>query len=463
MLISTRSQRTLAGVAEARGFGFFHGADVTLRFFPAPIETGVVFVRTDLPDRPRVPARLEYLIPSERRTAIARGMASIEVIEHVMAALAGLQIDNCLVEIDAGECPGCDGSSRVFVDALDRAGIVLQDAERKAMVIERSLSVQEGDAFLAAHPSASASPTYSYHLDYGAGAPIPAQSFCIGLSPETFRSELAPSRTFLLEKEAEALRAAGLGSRTTTRDLLIFGADGVVGNELRYRDECARHKLLDMVGDLALMGMDLHGFVVAHRSGHQTNAALARRLLEHACARAGEDCAPIPVLKDGTLDIEGIMSLLPHRYPFLLVDRVLELEPGRRVVAVKNVSANEPFFSGHWPGLPVMPGVLIVEAMAQAAGVLIAASVERSSRVAMITSIDDVKLRRPVVPGDQLRFEMVGHRIKNNTANVSGVAKVDDKVTAEAKLRFIIIDTKRTAGSPPKMPFYQPVPRVAVT
>jgi UDP-3-O-[3-hydroxymyristoyl] N-acetylglucosamine deacetylase/3-hydroxyacyl-[acyl-carrier-protein] dehydratase len=457
MLKATRSQRTLAHVAEVRGVGFFYGADVTVRFCPAKADTGIVFIRSDLPDHPRVPARIENVTPMERRTAIQRGAATVEMIEHVMAALAGLQIDNCIVEIDAPECPGCDGSSRVFVEALDRAGTVPQDARRKAFVIDRSFSLHEGDAFLAAHPSGTEHLTLSYHLDYGDGAPIAAQSFCIGLSPASFRRELAASRTFLLEAEANALRAAGLGSGATPRDLLIFRSGVVVGNELRFSDECVRHKILDMVGDLALLGVDLHGFVVGHRSGHKANAALARRLAEYAGQPSAQGSEPVPQRRDGTLDVEGITSLLPHRYPFLLVDRVLELEPPRRVVAVKNVSANEPYFAGHWPGLRIMPGVLIIEAMAQAAGVLIAASVSRAGRVALITSIDDVKLRRPVVPGDQLRVEVAGQRIKHNAAYVSGLAKVGDNMVAEAKLRFIIVVAKRTPSSPDRDAFDQAV------
>ncbi len=203
-----------------------------------------------------------------------------------MAALAGLQVDNAVVEIDAGECPGCDGSSRVFVEAIDGAGIVEQDRMRPAMVVEEPLSIREGDAVLAIHPPGpDGGLTLSYHLDYGRGAPIPAQSYCVGLSADSFREELSASRTFLLEAEAAALRAAGIGVRTTEADLLLFGRDGVIGNELRFPDECARHKVLDMVGDLALLGTDLHGFVVAYRSGHQTNAALGRRLLEAGAAR----------------------------------------------------------------------------------------------------------------------------------------------------------------------------------
>jgi UDP-3-O-[3-hydroxymyristoyl] N-acetylglucosamine deacetylase/3-hydroxyacyl-[acyl-carrier-protein] dehydratase len=447
MLRASRPERTLARTTAVRGVGYFHGSDVQLRFHPADAGTGIVFARSDLPGHPVVPAHIERVVPSQRRTTIRQGAATVEMIEHVMAALAGLRIDNCVVEIDAGECPGCDGSSRAFVEALDHAGIVEQNRTRQALVLERPVSVREGDAILAALPGAPGRLTFSYHLDYGREAPIPAQSFCLGLTPHSFRDELSTSRTFVLEEEANALRAAGIGLRTTAADLLIFGRDGIIGNALRYPDECVRHKILDMVGDLALLGIDLHGFVVAHRSGHQTNAALARKLLEQVVKPSSARTAPISPGEDGLIDIEGIMRLLPHRYPFLLVDRVLELEPGRRVVAIKNVSANEPSFQGHWPARPMMPGVLIVEAIAQAAGILIATSVDRSDRAVLIASIDGVKLRRPVVPGDQLRLEIIGHRLKSTSATISGRAMVGTSLAAEAKLRFVMVDADRDIGS----------------
>lgn len=369
------------------------------------------------------------------------------MIEHVMAALAGSRIDNCLIEVDAPECPGCDGSSRVFVEAFEQAGAIEQDRPRQALTIERSFTVREGNATLAAHPGSGDSLTLSYHLDYGPDSAIGLQSYLIDLTPPTFRRELAGSRTFLLENEAHALRAAGIGTRATPADVLIFGRDGVVGNTLRFADECARHKVLDMVGDLSLLGMDLHGFVVAHRSGHHTNASLVRRLLQGLeKEKEHSSRAPaIPLREDGTIDVRGILDILPHRYPLLLIDRVLEIQAGKAIVAIKNVSANEPFFQGHWPGRPIMPGVLIIEAMAQAGGVLVAATMDRSGRVAMLASVDGVKLRRPVVPGDQLRLEISAERIKQNSASVFGIAKVGDAVAAEAKIRFVLVDAHLAA------------------
>jgi UDP-3-O-[3-hydroxymyristoyl] N-acetylglucosamine deacetylase/3-hydroxyacyl-[acyl-carrier-protein] dehydratase len=447
MLTSRRSQCTLARATEVRGVGFFHGSDVRLRLQPAGPDTGIVFERSDLADRPSIPALITHVVPSQRRTTVQNGTAQVEMIEHVMAALAGMRIDNCRIEVDAPECPGCDGSSRPFVEALAAAGSVEQDRPRQALVIERSFTVREGDALLAAHPGPADALTLSYHLDYGEDSVISSQSFLIDVSPLSFRRDLADCRTFLLEGEAQALRAAGIGSRATPADVLIFGRDGVIGNTLRFPDECARHKVLDMVGDLALLGMDLHGFVVAHRSGHHTNAALVRRLLQslEKEKEQSERASAIPLLPDGTLDIQGLMEVLPHRYPLLMVDRVLEVRPGKLLVAIKNVSVNEPFFQGHWPGRPIMPGVLIIEAMAQAGGVLIAATVDRNGRVAMLTSVTDVKLRRPVVPGDQLRLEVQAERIRQNSASVTGIARIGDAVAAEARIRFILVDTQAAA------------------
>ncbi|WP_337176716.1 3-hydroxyacyl-ACP dehydratase FabZ [Paludisphaera sp.] len=443
MLVSKRPQRTLARDAEIAGVGFFLGADVRMRFLPAEPDSGVRFVRVDLPGRPSVLARIDHVVPAQRRTAVQDGPARVEMIEHVMAALAGMRVDNCVIEIDAAECPGLDGSSRAYVEMIEAVGVVDQDRPRQALVLERSFVVREGDAVLAANPGNAEGLTLSYHLDYGPSSPIGGQSFLLELTPEGFRDQISPSRTFLLEQEAKALRAMGIGLRATEADVLLFGPDGVVGNSLRFADECARHKVLDMVGDLALLGMDLHGFVVAHRSGHHANAALTRKLAQSVQKEAGRDDRPkpqLPVRADGTIDIHGILDILPHRYPMLLLDRVLELDPARRVVGIKNVTFNEPFFQGHWPGRPIMPGVLIIEAMAQAAGVLIASGVNRAGKAAVIASIDDVKLRRPVVPGDQLRIEVDALKIKPTSASVAAVARVDDALAAQARIRFVLVD-----------------------
>lgn len=280
MVIARRLQRTIASRTEVRGIGFIHGSDVTLRFRPAGADSGIIFIRADLPGRPMVHAHIRNVIPSQRRTTIRDGEALVEMIEHVMAALAGLRIDNCAIEIDAPETPGCDGSSLVFTEALQAAGIVELDRLRESLVIERAITVRDGLGVLTALPRGGDGLALSYHLDYGPESSIVAQDRTLDLDPLSFAAVLAPCRTFLLQTEAESLRQAGIGRRTTEADLLIFGPEGVIGNTLRFDDECARHKILDMVGDLALLGMDIVGAVEASRSGHRLNAALVRELVE---------------------------------------------------------------------------------------------------------------------------------------------------------------------------------------
>jgi UDP-3-O-[3-hydroxymyristoyl] N-acetylglucosamine deacetylase/3-hydroxyacyl-[acyl-carrier-protein] dehydratase len=443
MLTAQRQERTLAREAQVRGIGFLTGTDASVVFKPASAGSGVTFVRTDLPGRPAVPAHVRYQVDRQRRTTIQRGAATVEMIEHVMAALAGLCIDNCIVELDAAETPGCDGSSQPFVEALSEAGVAEQERKRERLTIDRPITVRDGSATLTAYPSGGEELVLTYNLDYGPHTPIGRQSLFLEISPETFRRDLAPSRTFLLEGEARAMLQAGLGHRLSPSDLLIFGPHGPIGNQLRYSDECVRHKMLDLVGDLALLGRDLAGHVVAHRSGHSLNAELVRGLLQ-AAELSGPTHSVAPA--DPMLDIGGVMKILPHRYPFLLIDRVTELDRKRGVRAIKNVTINEPFFQGHWPSRPIMPGVLIIEAMAQAAGILIAQWVDPASHIALIVSMDHVKFRRPVTPGDQLELEIEGLRIKKTAAEFHGVARVGKEVVAEAKMRFVLIESHQQAA-----------------
>jgi len=424
MLTARRLQRTIARETEVRGVGFIGGSDVALRFRPAGADTGVVFVRTDLPGRPSVRAHIDNVVPSQRRTTIRNGEATVEMVEHVMAALAGLRIDNCEVEIDAFETPGCDGSSLAFTEALRAAGSVELDRPRETLVIERPVTVREGSAVLTAHPGAGAAYVLSYQLDYGRGNPIGTQSHFLELSPESFVAELADCRTFLLEAEAKALRQAGIGTRATEADLLIFGPDGVIGNTLRHPDECVRHKILDMVGDLALLGKDIVGHVVAHRSGHQLNATLVREL----------------VAVDAAGRAEGASG--ETRLP--LVDSVLSLEPGVRITAVKNVGRNDPYFATA-PGRSqaAVPAVLLVEALAQAAGLMLAGPVGPARGV---TAVDGVRLLRAVHPGDQVRLEVTCHGHTADGVRADGVALIDGRVAAEASFTFDTADAERPAA-----------------
>jgi len=275
-----RSQQTIKRPVEVSGVGFITGADVRLKFLPAEADQGITFVRTDSLEKLAIPALVEFTAPRERRTALEYRGTKIEMIEHVMAALAGLQIDNCRVELNAPEPPGCDGSSLAFVEGLLEAGIVNQRVPRKCIVIHYDVSAgaPDGSVQLSALRTVRPGLSISYDLSYGPQSPIPAQCVSVDITPESFVKELAFCRTFLLKEEADQLRAQGHGCRTTARDLLIYGPDGIIDNELRVADECARHKILDCVGDLALIGCDVSGHLDCFRSGHRLNAEIVRRL-----------------------------------------------------------------------------------------------------------------------------------------------------------------------------------------
>jgi UDP-3-O-acyl N-acetylglucosamine deacetylase len=275
---SYRYQRTIARKAELSGVGFLTGASICLRFHPAPASTGVVFVRGDLSPALHIPATVDQVSGTERRTTLGHGPDRVALVEHVLAALAGLRIDNCYVELDGSEPPGLDGSAQLFVEVLRKAGIVLQGSRRTVWCVDTPAIVEKNGATLALYPPRRDELRISYVLDYGLKSPIDRQIHTEEVTPETFANSLAPARTFLLEHEAEELRRQGLGSRTTTSDLLVFGSRGPVNNRLRQADEPARHKILDIIGDLSLFGSDLRGHVVAYRSGHPLNVELVRHL-----------------------------------------------------------------------------------------------------------------------------------------------------------------------------------------
>lgn len=281
----SRNQRTIAKPAAVCGIGYWSGQDVRVEFHPAEADTGIVFVRQDLPACPRIPALIAHRTETPLRTTLQCGQAGVDMIEHIMAALAGLRIDNCEVRVDSREMPGCDGSSLPFVEAIDEAQIVPQSAVRREITIEQIIRCGDENSWVEARPCCCEQSILQFELDYGSGNPIGRQTFEISLSPESFREQLAASRTFMLEAEARALQAKGLGRRTSIKDLLVFGQYGPLDNQLRWDDECVRHKLVDMVGDLALAGCDLVGRFVAYRSGHRLNAELLREICSEAVER----------------------------------------------------------------------------------------------------------------------------------------------------------------------------------
>ncbi|HEV2968500.1 MAG TPA: UDP-3-O-acyl-N-acetylglucosamine deacetylase [Pirellulales bacterium] len=279
LIHAQRQQRTIREPVSLSGFGYWSGRDVQLEFRPGAEHSGIVFVRTDLARRVRIPALVGNRFETPRRTTLKAQGATVEMTEHVLAALWGLQIDNCEIWVDQPELPGCDGSSQPFVECLDGAGVVEQNAERSQLVVREITRVGNEESWIEARPAPRCELSLRYRLDYGLGNGIGRQTLQLPITPETFREELAPCRTFMLKSEADWLLEQGLGKRATLKDLLIFDANGPIDNELRFRDECVRHKMLDLVGDLALAGCDLIGHISAHRSGHRLNAELVRALL----------------------------------------------------------------------------------------------------------------------------------------------------------------------------------------
>ena len=276
---SLRQQYTIARTALVEGFGYWSGRDIRVEFQPAEIDTGVVFVRHDLDPPVRIVAELQNRVEVPRRTVLRCGTATVEMVEHVLAALHGMQIDNCEIHVDAPEMPGLDGSCRPFVEAIDRAGTIEQNAARRRLVVEKTLRVGNDESWIEARPTKHDGLSVQFHLDYGADNPIGQQTLWIAVTPDSFRRELAPSRTFMMRHEAQWLRERGLGQRVKEADLLVFDEKGPIDNQLRYQDECVRHKILDLVGDLGLATSDLVGHVVAFKSGHQLNAHLADAML----------------------------------------------------------------------------------------------------------------------------------------------------------------------------------------
>lgn len=430
----TRPQQTIERDAQLEGVGLFSGHPVTVHFRPAPPDTGLLFRRVDLGEGAELTAGIQTVQKRFQRTTLAAGDIVVETAEHLLASMAGLRIDNLIVELDAPELPGGDGSAADYVRLLREAGITEQDAERPALTIAEPVTVTEEGCVLSALPGRKDDLEITYQLDYGDDSVIPPQVFHMTITPDAFVENLAASRTYIFESEVEDLRKRGYGPQATYEDLLVFGEEGPIGNALRFPDEPARHKALDLLGDLFLVGCDVHGRIVAMQSGHTMNHRLIRRLQQQAAGGAGATAVTAPVM-----DISQIMEVLPHRYPFLLVDRVTELEEGVRAVGVKNVTYNEHFFQGHYPGVPIMPGVLIVEAMAQLSGVLLLGQLERGDLVAELITMDRVKLRKSVHPGDQLRLEVEVVRAHTKRAEVQAKAWIGDEVAAEAKIRFMLV------------------------
>jgi UDP-3-O-[3-hydroxymyristoyl] N-acetylglucosamine deacetylase/3-hydroxyacyl-[acyl-carrier-protein] dehydratase len=432
-------QRTISREASLTGPGLFSGEQATLTFAPAEVNAGITFVREQDGKIATIPARIENVLRRPRRTCLRNGTLFVETIEHCMAALSGMGIDNAIVKVsggNAGEIPGGDGSSRSFVELLTQAGPVEQNVPTDPLVIREPITVTDGKASISALPG----PTDRLEIVYEFEAPPPVgrQVFSFHVGTDDFITQLAPARTFSFEADALEAKARGIGKHLSAKDVLVISDKGPIDNEYRFPDECARHKALDILGDLYLIGRPLRGRIVAYKSGHTLNHLLAKRLLEQEEKVTRQSL----VHRDAALDIRRIQRILPHRYPMLLVDRVLEIQGDQKAIGIKNVTFNDIFFQGHYPGTPIMPGVLIVEALAQLGGILLSQKLEHTGKLAVLLSMDKVKMRQPVTPGDQLILEAVTVRVKSRTGHVRCKAFVGDKLAAEADIKFMLVDAE---------------------
>ena len=425
--------------------GLFAGRSCRLTFLPAQADSGLVFIRNTGDDESvRIACDVSNLADRSHRTSLTAGDAVVETVEHVLSAVAGLGIDNLTIELDADEAPSPDGSPLPFVQALDEAGIVELDAPRRTFAITDPIVVSDEEGSLAALPgSDDECLDILYELDYKDAPAVGKQFFSFALGRGDYAAEIAPARTFVLESEAEQLQARGIGRHLTHKDIPVIGADGPIDNALRFVNEPVRHKLADLIGDLALVARPLSGRIVACRAGHALNHALAGRIQEaiDVAERTGALAS-----KTSPMDIQKILRLLPHRYPFLMIDRVIEMDGDRRAVGIKNVTINEPFFQGHYPGQPIMPGVLTLEAMAQLSGLLLSRRLEHTGKVAVLLSMDRVKMRRPIRPGDQLVIEAETIRVRTRTGHCRCFARVGDEIAAEAEIKFMLVDAERGQG-----------------
>lgn len=447
------------------GVGLHTGVTCSMVFKPAPADSGIRFVRSDLPDQPCIMADIDHVVDISRGTTLQQGDAKVYTVEHVLAALAGLQIDNIVIELDGREPPVFDGSARPYVDKILEAGIENQDADKVYLEIDAPMAYSEKDRGVDLIVAPSDDLRITFMIDYKNPALGTQYTSLVDLDKE-FVEEFAPARTFCFLSEVEMLKKAGLikgggldnaiviydsdlgqvevdriRKALNLKDKAFVGKTGIINDiPLRFYNEPVRHKTLDLLGDLLLIGVPFKGHVLAARSGHKANVELARRMRE--LYKKKKIASKYTKRKsEAFLNIESILKIMPHRYPFLLIDRVIDLVPDKTLVAIKNVTINEPFFQGHFPDHPIMPGVLILEAMAQAGGVLLLNAIEDpQSKVVYFMSIDNAKFRKPVTPGDQLRFELEMHAFRRNTCKMSGEAFVGEDVVASADFMAMVMD-----------------------
>ena len=439
-------QRTILREVSINGTALHSAASVTLTLKPAPVNTGIVFKRKDIFGKPEIKPHIAQISSDlVRNTGVTSGHTKLHTIEHVLSALNGMGIDNCIVEMDAAEPPILDGSAKFFVNLIQQAEPVEQDAERQVFSLREPVSVSEGNRSLIALPYDGLKITCTSADDRG----IHTQHLSIEIDPETYQAAIAPARTFTVYEDIEELLKMGKIQGGSLDSAIVIKGDKIISKEpLRYHDEFVRHKILDIIGDIALLGVKLNAHIVAVRPGHALNAKLTDKIykqFEAAKNSPKKAASPakqnVKLFTETTLDTRRILELLPHRYPFVLIDRVVETRGDAELTAIKNVTINEPFFMGHFPGNPVMPGVLQLEAMAQAAGIMMLRHVSSEDKLAYFMSADKVKFRKAIKPGDQVQIDVKITKSRGQKfVCAEGTCKVDGKVASSAELMFAIID-----------------------
>ena len=436
-------QRTILREVSIKGKSLHTGEEVNLTLKPSLENTGVIFRRIDLFGKPELKPLIDLVDDLVRSTTIADGHAKVQTIEHVLSALSGCGVDNVLIEMDASEPPILDGSAKHFVNLIQQAEPVEQDAEREYFVLEEPISVTRGSSSIIALPHDGFRITCTSADDRG----IHTQHLSLDLDPETYVGQVAPARTFTIYEDIEELLKLGKIKGGSLDSAIVIKGDKIVSKEpLRFKDEFVRHKILDILGDITLVGMPIKAHIVGVRPGHALNAELSKVLRKKLLEKKQGTAAAkkfLPVEShEKTIDIRGVLNLLPHRYPFVMIDRVVEIVSDDELVALKNVTINEPFFQGHYPGRPVMPGVLQIEAMAQAAGVLLLRKLPADdNKIAFFMSVDKVKFRQAVEPGDSVEIRVKLVKISGNKiATASAECKVGGKLVSSAQLMFMLAD-----------------------
>ena len=439
MASASEFQHTVGKIASLSGTSLHTGEKVSLKLHPAPVDHGIKFKRRDLQDEPTIDATIDNLKTVERATTIGEGSVRVHTVEHVLAALSAMAVDNAIVEMDANEPPIGDGSAQPYVDIIKKAGVTAQEEPQKFFDVREPMHVESKTGALLV-----LLPDEKFRISCTQAGPDNrfTQFLSMEVTPTVFEREIAPARTFVYYEDVQSLMEKNLIKGGSLENAIVVRGEAVLSKEpLRFADEFVRHKILDIIGDLALVGRRIRGHLVAVKPGHATNVELVRALSREQTRRSAMAVSRMMPAGDGGLDTDEVMKILPHRYPFLMVDRIIGFEGENKITGVKSITINEPFFQGHFPGHPVMPGVMQVEAMAQVASILLFKLTKTSSRVGYFMSADQVKFRKPVFPGDTIFIHAELTRARGNRlAKTKCHCVVNDAVVSEGELMFTFLD-----------------------